>query len=558
MDSSQDDAVRPPLSSSSVVSLQKHAQACAISSPDKDPLLSPKRLSPLPKQSKSPLPVPALYHDDAESDLESEDDGFDQPHHPQVAHRPMEVDVDADGEEDMLDSDVDGQAKDTIEPPIPRVVFDDDGESEMEEPESEEETDVPLSALPKLKPLPPHPQPQGTFLHVSHKIFPNHNRPFGELSPSSSSSTVFAQDRSAGSPLVPYARAPPPHTHASYQRAWLVPNPHIMHVKRREQSMMENSAAALNPSADAQSSLGVPRAQLPEIRPREVPQQYPYVIPRTPMFQERRTPGARKVLRRPYQCLYHDCQQAFPSPKDRGRHMDKHFEGRFECLRCHKKYARLDALKRHSSEQFRPKTGDGLNARPYNVTVSCVGGFEAREWVELSGSRWLKPEHVLDLRLPEPHDPLYATISRLMLEAHRDTDLYKQQQQQEASAETSATAETSQPETSSPQPAASSPESVVRVKDEPTHATLPDVEMVTLDPEDRDPSPPPLPYTPPTQSCDSTLSSSSSQAQTPVPSSVVSPPSASTESTSIPSPPPTPQSPPPHIQTQTPAITVEA
>ncbi|KAI0789072.1 hypothetical protein BC629DRAFT_478068 [Irpex lacteus] len=143
------------------------------------------------------------------------------------------------------------------------------------------------------------------------------------------------------------------------------------------------------------------------------------------MPQERRPPGARKALRRPYPCLFHDCQQAFPSPKDRGRHMDKHFEGRFECLRCHKKYARLDALKRHSSEQFRPKSmpvDAGASAKPYNVAaVSCIGGFELREWVELSGSRWLKPEHVLELRLPDPTDPLYDTLSRLMLQAHRGT-----------------------------------------------------------------------------------------------------------------------------------------
>ena len=101
--------------------------------------------------------------------------------------------------------------------------------------------------------------------------------------------------------------------------------------------------------------------------------------------------------------------------------MDKHFEGRFECLRCHKKYARLDALKRHSSEQFRPKLtwSEGMSTRAYNVTSSCVGGFETREWVELSGSRWLKPENVMHLRLPEPQDPLYPTISRLMVEAHR-------------------------------------------------------------------------------------------------------------------------------------------
>lgn len=249
--------------------------------------MAPDTASPPAKnQSKSPLPVPALYRDEGESEVES-DDALDRPRSPHDEHQPMEVDVDAEGESDVADSDHDADSKTAPGPPVPRVVFDDDGESEMEEPESEEEPDVPLSTVQKSKPAS---SSQGTFLHVSHKIFPNHSRPFGELA-ASTSTTARSKDHPTDAPFVPYARAPPtPPTHAAFQRSWLVPNPHIMHVKRRDQSMLESSSTHTHTHDGHPHPHPHHRTLLPELRPKEVPQQYPYLIPRTPMPQERRPP----------------------------------------------------------------------------------------------------------------------------------------------------------------------------------------------------------------------------------------------------------------------------
>ncbi|KAI0696609.1 hypothetical protein BC835DRAFT_1305550 [Cytidiella melzeri] len=462
------EASRQPASSSSVARLEGHARNFSLSSTTS---LSSHKGSSLHanNQAQSSPRGPALCHNKGESELESEDDGFDHTRSPKRAHDALELAKDATGEHDMqVNSAVDQHPKKLVLSSPPRAVFDDDGESEMEEPESEEEPDVPVH-----KPDLPPPSPV-TFLHISHKLLPGHNRPFEELS-AAGPSTVFAKDRSAGAPLVPYARAPPAHTHLAYQRAWLVPSPHIMHMKRREQMMFGESLAVAGPPPQEPQPSSPRSEPIPEI----LPQQFPHTAPSAPVRREKRSRGSRKITRRPYACLYRDCKQAFPSPKDRGRHMDKHFEGRFECLRCHKKYARLDALKRHSSEQFRPRLAEELNARSYNVSTGCVGGYEAKEWVELSGSRWLKHEFVVHLRVPEPHDPLHSEISRLLHEAHSNAQVARQPS--EASARI-------RPEVAAHHPPPPLHEPII--KREPMNVELLDVDMITLDPEDRDSSPP--------------------------------------------------------------------
>lgn len=401
-----------------------------------------RRSLPLLNNKKTTLAVPALCCDDGESDIdfESEDDGFDHPHLPRP--EPMDLDLDADGEPDMEDdSEVDEEPKKGEQqnqqhqpnqplPPPSSVQFDDDGESEIdevdseeqeqEEQEQEEEEEEPEIPLASLRVAPPPPLPYSLpYLHVSHRLFPGHNRPFGELTPTGSS-TVFAKETHPGSPFVPYARLqPPPYAHGIIQRAWHVPEQGVMRTtklaKRRDRAVVYGEAVILSASPQSQGH-AISHQPTPGDT---LPRYYNYQSPSPVVVEEK----PRRVIRRPYPCLYKDCTLAFPSPKDRGRHMDKHFEGRFECMRCHKRYARVDALKRHCSEMFKSRKSEA-SARSYAPTASCVGAFEAKEWKEVSESLWLKHEHVLNLRLPDPQDPLYSQISRLLHEARYSTSCF--------------------------------------------------------------------------------------------------------------------------------------
>lgn len=397
---------RPPVPGDSVASLERKASQCAISGHEN-----------LPSRAKKSHRPSLPHEEDDESDIEyeSEDDGFEHPHQPNT------MDLDADGEPDMEDEQDADEGLAKLPQPVP-VCYDDDGESEVEEDEDDDDDDepeIPLASLHKATKRSQSPQsppiPAVSYLHVSHKLFPpplQHNRPFGELNATVSTQTIFARDSSTSAPFVPYARAPPPYSSIPYARVQ-PPSEYPMQPR----GIPRRGRPPKNPPPEPpffQDGFAIPPLFVAP-PPENSFQQHPYPYDFDPPVIEQRVP---RIVRRPYVCFYKNCTDAFPSPKDRGRHMDKHFEGRFECLRCRKKYARLDALKRHCSERFRPKrlVYDSVS-RSYVPAASCTGAYEAGQWVELSESLWLMPEHAMNLRLPDTQDPLYAQVSRLIQQA---------------------------------------------------------------------------------------------------------------------------------------------
>ncbi|KAI0348041.1 hypothetical protein BDW22DRAFT_51359 [Trametopsis cervina] len=119
----------------------------------------------------------------------------------------------------------------------------------------------------------------------------------------------------------------------------------------------------------------------------------------------RRVAGGRRrthsAVSRPYPCLYKGCTDTFTLNGDRKRHLDAHFRGRWRCLRCKTPFGRRSGVKRHCGAQS---------------STSCAGGFEANEWEERE-RRWLTPELVLCLRVPNATDPLYDQVTAVMKEA---------------------------------------------------------------------------------------------------------------------------------------------
>lgn len=372
------------------------------------------------------------YHSEAE--FESEDDGFDHHRQVQLLHKHVVDDALEDSDSEMEDdpplvhTSLKGMR---VPPPPPTVMFDDEGESEVDERESDEEPDVPLSTV--RKPAATYdsqstqlgtPKAQDNRLHIKQRL------PL-ELETAVPSSSVVSETNPRSTPSVSRTRASPyTYPPVYHPRAWLVPTPHAMHVKRRQMIYAEaatSSERELSPPPTRAPPAPIPvSASTPSPAPlsaRALSAINSGVLPAFQVIKQDK-PATRRQGRRPYPCLYRGCGLAFPSPKDRGRHMDRHFEGRFECLRCNKRYARLDALKRHCSGQFRARPPYGVTLRPVTGSVACAGGFEANDWVELSASRWLKPEYVLHLRLPDPSDPLHSQISELMKEARDSTSIH--------------------------------------------------------------------------------------------------------------------------------------
>ncbi|KAI0348040.1 hypothetical protein BDW22DRAFT_1424272 [Trametopsis cervina] len=328
------------------------------------PRKKPKNASYYRTSSAFPDAMNSRVDYDSEPEFESEDNGFDRHrfNHPRQVER-VGDDANEDSNSDLEDESAGAQSaasegiRELLPPPSTATLGDEDG-SEPYDSESDAEPDVPLSTVLKT---PAHFPAQSSAPAVARidNYHYNHYTPHDKHRPE-------------------YAEGPVPGergTRLQLKRALPVPSP-----------------VPTPPST---------RAILPAQSPPTINRGVTTVSP----VEIQAEPPEHKPRRRRLQCLYKECNTRWKSPKDRVRHMDGHFPGRWLCLRCKETYVRLDTLKKHCSSQLG-------KARP-----PCVGGYETGEWVTLDESRWMTPQFVLQLRVPDASDPLHDEIKALMKEA---------------------------------------------------------------------------------------------------------------------------------------------
>ncbi len=103
------------------------------------------------------------------------------------------------------------------------------------------------------------------------------------------------------------------------------------------------------------------------------------------------TPHASKLERIP--CIYKGCRTTCKQSRDIKRHLDSHFEGRFQCSSCKPPFTRPDLATRHINEWH------------------CLERNSKTKVTTLDYTRhWVKRENRHLLRTPGPQHPLYALL----------------------------------------------------------------------------------------------------------------------------------------------------
>ncbi|KAI0346015.1 hypothetical protein BDW22DRAFT_1482166 [Trametopsis cervina] len=123
----------------------------------------------------------------------------------------------------------------------------------------------------------------------------------------------------------------------------------------------------------AEGVAGPSRIVLSPVSPENSDAESEYESPsprRAPRSRAPRSPSKPSNARQ-FWCLVKGCErsQSFSAPKDRNRHMDTHFQPRFECPTCNHIFPRDDALKRHckNASSGNPCSGAYVNGADYST-----------------------------------------------------------------------------------------------------------------------------------------------------------------------------------------------
>ncbi|KAJ3478296.1 hypothetical protein NLI96_g9860 [Meripilus lineatus] len=124
-----------------------------------------------------------------------------------------------------------------------------------------------------------------------------------------------------------------------------------------------------------------------------------------PKGQKKGTNEPPKARTFGFRCPHHKCSNSthlWRQSKDRDRHIDIHFNPRFECLGCGKRYTRPESVQRHSVHP--------------EAEAKCTAACKDKKYsdFQIDDPHWHKAEAWENMYFPARDDPLYERVAALL------------------------------------------------------------------------------------------------------------------------------------------------